>query len=153
MKIADFLEVNTIIPDLKSKTKQDVIIELANSISSVHNNINADKLVEVLGEREKLCSTAIDEGVAVPHAKISGIRDITLGFGRSSIGIDYDSLDKKTTNFFITLVAPEEAVGTHIELLARISKIFRDPELRSKLLQSESAEQIYQTIIQEDEKY
>lgn len=153
MKIADFLEVNTIIPDLKSTTKQDVIVELANCISSAHPNINKEKLIEVFAEREKLCSTAIDAGVAVPHAKLSGITDIILGFGRSSKGINYDSLDKKATNFFVTLVAPEESVGAHIQLLARISKIFREPELRSKLLQCESAEKIYQSIIQEDEKY
>lgn len=153
MKIEDFLEVKTIVTSLDSTTKKDVIGELAGSISSTHSNINPERLVEALLEREKLCSTAVDSGVAVPHAKISGITDIVLGFGRSLEGIVFDSLDKQPTHFFITLIAPEDTTSTHIQMLARISKIFKDPELRSKLLQCESEQEIYEAIISEDSKY
>jgi len=153
MKIADFLEANTIISNLNSKTKQDVIRELANTISSAHSNINKEKLVEVLLEREKLCSTAVDLGVAVPHAKLSGITEIILGFGRSLKGIVFESLDNKPTNFFITIIAPEDTTGVHIQLLARISKVFRNQDLRSRLMKCDSEEEIFQTITLEDEKY
>jgi len=100
MKLADFLEVETVIPTLKANTKQDVIKELADNISNVHPNINNERLTEALLDREKLCSTALDSRVAVPHAKISGITEIILGFGRSLEGIVFESLDKKPTNFF-----------------------------------------------------
>ena len=153
MKLTDFLEVKTVITKLKSNTKQDVIKEIADNISHFHPNINNERLIEALFDRENLCSTALDSGVAVPHAKISGIAEIIIGFGRSLEGIAFESLDKKPTNFFITLIAPEDASGIHIGLLARISKIFRNQDLRSKLMICNSEEEIFQTITSEDEKY
>jgi len=152
MKISDVLERNTIIPDLQSRTKPDVIRELSESLASTHPGINNEKLIEVLMEREKLCSTAVDSGVAIPHAKMTGISDIIAGFGRSVEGIDYDSLDAELTHLFIILVAPETSIGAHIQLLARISKIFRNPELRSKLMTLETRDEIYDSIIMEDAK-
>ncbi|MEK6223800.1 MAG: PTS sugar transporter subunit IIA [Candidatus Dadabacteria bacterium] len=153
MKLADFLEVETIFPTLKANTKQDVIKELADNISNVHPNINNERLTEALLDREKLCSTALDSGVAVPHAKISGITEIILGFGRSLEGIVFESLDKKPTNFFITLITPEDVTGIRIQLLARISKVFRNQDLRSRLMNCDSEQAIFQTIKLEDEKY
>ena len=153
MKLADFLEEATVVPELNSDSKEDVINELSENISKTHTNINHEKLVEVLLEREKLCSTAVDFGVAVPHAKLSGINDIIIGFGRSLEGIGFESLDNKPTHFFITLIAPEEAVGAHIQLLARISKIFKEPEFRSRLMKYETGEEIFESLITEDEKY
>lgn len=153
MKIADILELNTVVSHLHSTSKADVIKELADNISSVYPNINTERLVEVLIERENLCSTAVDSGVAIPHAKLSGITDMIVGFGRSIEGIEYESLDKKATHFFITLIAPEDSAGSHIQILARISKVFKNPELRAKLMRSESEEDIYEAITLEDEKY
>jgi len=152
MKISDVLERETVIPDLQSRTKEDVIRELAENLASAHPGINDDKLIEVLMEREKLCSTAVDSGVAIPHAKLSGISDIVAGFGRSVEGIDYDSLDAELTHLFIILVAPETSIGAHIQLLARISKIFRNPDLRAKLMTLETKDEIYDSIIMEDAK-
>ena len=146
------LERETIIPDLQSRTKEDVVRELAENLASAHPGINDEKLIEVLMEREKLCSTAVDSGVAIPHAKLSGISDIIAGFGRSVEGIDYDSLDAELTHLFIILVAPETSIGAHIQLLARISKIFRNPDLRAKLMTLETKDEIYDSIIMEDAK-
>lgn len=153
MKIADVLEQKTIITNLEAKSKPEVIEELAERVSSVFTNINQERLVEVLMEREKLCSTAVDSGVAIPHAKLSGISNIIAGFGRSAEGIDFDSLDAKKTHLFIVVIAPENSTGSHIQLLARISKIFRNPGLRADIMECESQEDIYEAIIREDEKY
>lgn len=153
MKLADFLELETVIAELNSNSKEDVINELSEIISSTHTNINHERVVEALLERERLCSTAVDFGVAVPHGKLSGIDDIVIGFGRSIEGIDFESLDKKPSHFFITLIAPEEATGAHIQLLARISKVFKEPDFRSRLMKCETGEEIFESIITEDEKY
>jgi len=153
MKISDFLDVDAIITELNSTTKNEVIEELAVSISNNHQHINQERLSEILQEREELCSTALDSGVAVPHGKIGGITDVIIGFARSMEGIEYDSLDQKTTHFFVTLVAPEDITGLHIQLLARISKIFKDPEFRNKLMKCESIQEIREAIKVEDEKY
>lgn len=152
MKISDVLERKTVIPNLQSRTKPDVIRELAESLASAYPHINDEKLIEVLMEREKLCSTAVDSGVAIPHAKLSGISSIIAGFGRSIEGIDYDSLDAKLTHLFIILVAPENSIGAHIQLLARISKIFKNPDLRAKLMTLETQDEIYDSILMEDAK-
>ena len=153
MMLADYLDIKTVIPKLNSKNKNEVINELAKNLSTFSPKINYDSLVEVFLERESLCSTAVDYGIAVPHAKQDGISDTIIGFGRSIEGIDYGSLDGKPTHFFITLVVPEESTGEHIKLLARISKIFKDQELRSMLMQCETDVEIFESIIQEDEKY
>jgi PTS system nitrogen regulatory IIA component len=152
MKISDVLERKTVIPNLQSRSKPDVIRELAENLASAYPNINDEKLIEVLMEREKLCSTAVDSGVAIPHAKLSGISGIIAGFGRSIEGIDYDSLDAKLTHLFIILVAPESSIGAHIQLLARISRIFKNPDLRAKLMTLETQDEIYDSIIMEDAK-
>lgn len=153
MKLRNFLDVKTVIPALKSTTKHDVIKEIADNISNYYPNINSERLSEALVEREKLCSTALDSGVAIPHVKISGIAEIILGFGRSSQGIAFESLDEKPTNFFITLIAPEDANGVHLKLLARISKIFRNQDFRSELMECSSEEEIFNVITSEDEKH
>ena len=150
MKISDVLERKTVIPNLQARSKPEVIRELAENLAAAYPSINDEKLIEVLLEREKLCSTAVDSGVAIPHAKMSGISDIIAGFGRSKEGIDYDSLDSKLTHLFIILVAPETSIGGHIQLLARISKIFKNPELRAKLMTLETQEEIYDSLITED---
>jgi len=153
MRISDYLDVNAIIPNLNSHSKEEVVEEIAAGITKVNPKINTDRLIEVLLEREKICSTALDSGVAVPHGKISGITDIILGFGKSSEGISYESLDNKPSHFFFTLIAPEDSISIHIRLLARISKIFKNPELRSKLSKCKTAQEIYEAIVSEDEKY
>ncbi len=153
MKLADYLEVKTVIPKLSSNNKEGVIKELADKLSEISTQINNERLFEVFLEREKLCSTAVDYGIAVPHAKLDGLSDIVLGFGRSIDGIDYESLDGKSTHFFITLIVPEDSTGEHLKLLARISKIFKDQELRSKLMSCVTDVEIFESIIQEDEKY
>ena len=152
MKISDVLERKAIIPKIQSRSKPDVIRELAEKLASVYPNVHDEKLIEVLMEREKLCSTAVDSGVAIPHAKMSGISDIIAGFGKSTEGIDFDSLDGRPTHLFILLVAPENTIGAHIQLLARISKIFKNPELRTRLMSLESQDDIYDSIITEDER-
>lgn len=152
MKISEVLDRSSVIESLKSANKPEVIKELSQSLSKEHPGINNEKLIEALSEREKLCSTALDSGVAIPHAKLEGISDILVVFGRSEKGIDFDSLDRKPSHLFILLVSPENSAGTHIELLARISMVFKDSDFRARLMKAQSSEQIYESIISEDEK-
>ncbi len=153
MRISDVLEQKAIIPNLLSRTKPDVIKELAEHLSSVHQNVNTERLIELVTEREALCSTAIDSGVAIPHAKLNGIHNIIAWCGRTREGVDFGSLDNGATHFFFLIVAPENSTALHIQLLVRVSKAFRSAELRSKLMKSDSADEILEAIISEDEKY
>lgn len=153
MKVSEVLKKECVIPNISSTNKQDVIREIAGKLCSEHTNINLDDLVEVLLQREKLCSTAVDSGVAIPHGKMSGISNIIAAFGRSTKGIEFESLDGHPTHLFILLLAPEGSAGAHLKVLARISNMFKSRDFRKKLMDADSEDEIYKLIIEEDEKY
>lgn len=152
MKLTDYLDKKCVIPDLQSATKPEVLQELAGQVTNVYTNLNTEKVSEILIEREELCSTAVDKGVAIPHGKIGGISGIITAFGRSLKGIDFDSLDEKTTHLFMLILAPENSSGLHIKLLARTSLILKKSDTRSNLLKAESREELYNLLVEEDEK-
>lgn len=153
MKILDILPPASLIADLKGTSKLEVLDELACVLAASHPQIGKDRLVEVLLEREKLGSTAIGEGIAIPHGKMPRLPGVVAAFGRSGPGVDFQSLDGGLTQLFFLLVAPEDASGAHLKALARVSRLLRDKEFRRKLLEAENAEQIYAIIQAEDEKY
>lgn len=152
MKIIDVLKKESIFSNLNSQNKPDLLRELSELLTSYYPNIDTDTLFDVLLQREKLCSTAVDSGVAIPHCKMSGLSDIIAAFGRSKDGIDFESLDGNPTHLFILLLAPENAAGSHLKLLARISNIFKSPQFRKKLIDAQNRDEIYDLIKGEDEK-
>lgn len=153
MKLADVLYKDSIISDLKSKSKTEVLKEFSSYVSKVLQNLNSEKIYETLIEREKLCSTAIDEGVAIPHCKFGGVTNFIAVFGRSKGGIDFESLDGKPTQLFILILSPDNSSGDHIKVLARVSKIFKNSETRSRLMKASSNDEIYNILIDEDDKF
>jgi PTS system nitrogen regulatory IIA component len=152
MKIRDYIENSLIIADLKGKTKKQVLEELVGHLASTCAAIDSDELLRVLIEREKLGSTGIGNGIAIPHGKLSGLKDIALVFGKSSSGIDFDSIDGKPVQLFFLLVAPANSAGVHLKALARLSRLLKDSSFRTRLLDSRDADQLYDIIISEDEK-
>lgn len=150
MEIIEILDKDTIIAELKSTDKEGVLQELAASLASKHQGIERDLLVRVLLEREKLGSTGIGEGIAIPHGKLANIDSLLAAFGRSLQGVDFEAADGKPAKLFFLLVAPENSVGSHIKALAKISHFLKDPSLRKRLIQAKSKAEIYQ-IIRESE--
>jgi nitrogen PTS system EIIA component len=106
--------------------------------------------VEVLREREKLGSTGIGEGVAIPHGKHAGLTQLLAAFGVSREGVDFEAIDGKPTHLFFALVAPENSAGVHLKALARISRLFKNPRFRAAILEAGSAADIHALIVQED---
>ncbi len=151
MKVPKFIKIENIVPELKADNKTEVLKELAGIITSNSSNLNYQKTFETLQERENLCSTAMDEGVAIPHCKLHGISNIIIAFGKSSKGIDFDSLDNKTTSLFIMILSPENSSKKHIQALAKISNIFKTNNFRNNILKSDNAEEILELITEEDE--
>ncbi len=153
MKISEYLEKNSVFPELVSTTKPDALQELSEKIAEAVPRLNVQRLNETLVEREGLCSTAIDSGVAIPHVKLLDIPDITIAFAKSEKGIDFDSLDGEKTYLFAVLITPENCpTETRITLLARISRMLGQDDIRSKLIASKEASDIYNLLIEEDEK-
>ncbi len=151
MKLSDIITRESVIPDLKARDKAGVLRELAEVICSLEAFLDKDSLVKVLEEREKLGSTGIGDGVAIPHGKLNGITKPLLSFGRSKQGIDFDSMDAKPVHLFFLLVAPENSAGTHLKVLAKIAKMLKDSRFRKKLLDAKDRDEIYDIIIQSDE--
>jgi len=153
MKITDELKKEAIIAEIQAANKDDVITEMAGHIATIYPNINKSQAVEVIMEREKLCSTALDVGVAIPHGKMSGISNFIIAFGRSIQGVDFESLDGKPTHLFVMILSPENSSGLHLKLLAKISKIFKIQGFRLKLMDAKTPQEIYDIIAEEDAKY
>jgi PTS system nitrogen regulatory IIA component len=152
MRISEFLKADAIVPELVARSKVDIIRELSSALAKSNPQINALRLANVLEERERVNSTGVGEGVAIPHGKLSELSTLTASFGVSHAGIDFESHDKKPTFLFFALVAPENSAGLHLKALARISRLFRNASFRESILQAKGAQEIYALILQEDAK-
>ncbi|MBI5893846.1 MAG: PTS sugar transporter subunit IIA [Deltaproteobacteria bacterium] len=152
MRITDALNKDYILPNLKSNDKRGALEEMVNDIASKANGIDKDKLLEILVEREKLGSTGIGYGVAIPHGKIKGINHIIVSFGRSARGVDFQSLDSKPSHLFFLIIAPEDSTAGHLKVLARISRLLQDASFRKKLMEAPLRDDIYKIIAEEDKK-
>ena len=153
LKIKDFLLDDTsVIPDLNGRDKETVLKEMVECVVSHHPSLNPQELFQVLMEREKISSTAIGEGIAIPHGKISAIKQVYGIFARSLQGVDFNSLDCQPTYLFFVLVAPENSAGDHLKALARISRLLKDSGFRAKLMKGKTGKEIFNTIREEDER-
>jgi nitrogen PTS system EIIA component len=153
MKIVDLIRREMVVPELKATEKRGILEELAAYMASRHPKIDRATLARVLIEREQLASTAIGEGVAIPHGKLGAMAEIVACLGRATCGVDFDSMDGQPTFLFFVLVAPESSTGAHLKALARISRVFKDPEFRRRLLAAPDTESMYQVVADEDAKY
>lgn len=153
MKISEILNEDLLIPNLQSKNKKGVLEELAGVLVGQRKLPDLEKVVEVLLDREKLGSTGIGDGIAIPHGKIKDLEGVVASFGRSRGGVDFESIDQKPTHLFFLLVAPENSAGIHLKALARISRLLKDPSFRKRLMEAESKEQLFQIISEEDAQY
>ena len=152
MKIMDILIKDAVILNLGVREKRDVLGEMAAALAKVEPQIEADRLREVLLEREALQSTGIGDGVAIPHGKMAGLDRLVASFARSSEGIDFESIDRQPTHHFFLLVVPEHSGGQYLKALARISRFFRDAAFRQQLTNAETQGDIIRAIAEEDTK-
>jgi len=153
VKITDFLTVDTVIPTLESRQKNEVLKELAIRLAAAHPSLDEHKVLEVISAREKISTTAIGEGVAIPHGKLPGLQSVVGVFARSQAGVDFASLDGEPTHLFFALIAPENAAADHLKALARISRLLKDAEFRTRLMKGRTSQELYQIIAAEDEKF
>ena len=150
MNITDMLKKEFIIEELKSKTKREVLFELSEVFSQGNCNVDSDSMVKVLLEREKLGSTGIGDGIAIPHGKLPGLENLVVSFGRSKKGIEFDSLDGKPVHIFFLLMAPENSAGQHLKALAKISRMLKEETFRNDLMKMQTSDEIYSLIDQKN---
>lgn len=151
MKITEILNCELIIADLSSTTKKSVLEELVSHLARHEKAVNREELLRVLLEREKLGSTGINDGIAIPHGKLKNIDELLALFARSTGGVDFGALDGKPSHLFFLLVAPASSAGAHLKALARISRIARNQSFRERCMQAKTREDLFQIISEEDE--
>lgn len=153
MKISDFLSTKVILPELKSTDKYEVIDELINLFSSDTRVEDIEDVRKNVFEREKIMSTGVGKGFAVPHGKSDSIKEIIAAFGKSSEGIDFEALDGKPVHLVFLLVGKNDLVSQHIKLLSRISRMMNIDDFRKRLLSASTAEEIYEIFVEEEKNY
>jgi PTS system nitrogen regulatory IIA component len=151
MKIMDIFRKEYIIEELKAKTKRDVLAELSGVIRPEDGTIKHELMVNTLLDREKLGSTGIGDGIAIPHGKLADLDELIVSFGRSREGVEFDSMDGKPANLFFLLLAPENTTGLHLKALAKISKMMKDNAFRKKLMEAKSKDELYVIIADKDD--
>ncbi len=153
MKILDLLDSKHVLTDLKAEEQEGALKEMAGKIAG-ELDVKPDKLVKALMERETTRPTALEStGVAIPHARLSGIKDFLVLFARSSRGIDFKAEDGQPCHLFFLIVGPEDEPGNYLRLLARIARICHDKEFREKLMKASDSKEILDMIAEQDSKY
>ena len=152
MKIMDFLNKKAVTANLKATDKEGVIRELVDTLSKAEDIKNKEELIKALMTRESLGSTGIGQGIGIPHAKTSNVKDLVAAFGLSQKGVNFDSLDGEPAYIFFLLIAPEESAGPHLKALARISRMLKDKYFRELLRKAKDDKEIVHIIQEEDSK-
>jgi PTS system nitrogen regulatory IIA component len=147
MRLVDFLPSEAVLPDLAGRTSGEVLIELCKPMSGASDPA---RLSVALSDREKLGSTGIGGGFAIPHAKIWNLPGLMASFGRAPSGIEFGAIDKQPVRLFFVLLAPEGGAGAHLKALARISRVFRSQPLREAILAAPTAAEIHRLIAAAD---
>ncbi len=152
MKIIDFLKEESVLINLQGKTKREALSELLNVLKSKNYIKNSSEILDIVLEREKLGSTGIGQGIAVPHAKTDQIEKLVGAVGISENGVSFDSLDGEPVNIIFLILAPTKSIGEHLKALAKIARLLKNRTFRTALRNSKTASEAMQIIIEDDEK-
>lgn len=152
MKLTDILIRDACVVDMQAKTKKEALRELASGLSTAVDSLGQAALLDMLLEREQLGTTAMGDGIAIPHARVESLDRLLASFGRSRHGVDFDSVDGKRTHLFFLLVAPGTEGSAHLLTLARLSRFLTQPEFRAKLLEVESPDDLFRAIEEEESR-
>lgn len=152
MKVLEFLDPSAVQMDVQSPDKESAIAELCQLLEKNTKIKDAKEVIHSLMERERLGSTGIGQGVAIPHGKSASVDHLVAALGISRKGVNFDALDGEPVHLIFLLVAPHDSSGTHLKALARISRLLKDKFFRQALKESKTAEEVCR-IIQEEDDY
>jgi fructose-specific phosphotransferase system IIA component len=150
MRIMDFLDKESIELNIKSKTKKEVIEELVEMLAQKGLIIDKKVTIESLMEREELGSTGVGQGIAIPHSKTKGVKELVAAFGVSKAGVNFEALDGEPVYIFFLLLAPDGAAGLMLKALARVSNFLKNKYYRRKIMEAADKTSVIQTIEEEE---
>ncbi|MEW6413136.1 MAG: PTS sugar transporter subunit IIA [Candidatus Zixiibacteriota bacterium] len=138
MKLSKFCDESLVVFNLKATDKAGIIQELVDLVSNSNMIKDAEQLLKDVVDRENLVTTGVGYGVAFPHAKTRAVKGIVIAFGRSIKGVDFDAMDHKPVHLFFLIAAPEDAIGAHLNVMARLSYLMKSEKNRQKLMEASS---------------
>lgn len=152
VRITDILSRELVVPEIEAVDKDATLREMSVHLAESTDHTSREAIVAALIERERLGSTGVGEGVAIPHTKIPGLDRLVAAFGRSSKGIAFDAIDNQPVYLVFVLLVPENSAGIHLKALARVSRLLKDPDFRRRLLEIDG-DAIYDAFVEEDGKH
>ena len=153
MKLSDILDEKVVVPNLPGNTKEDIIDALINLVSQSSKVLDKEKVRTAIFEREKIMSTGVGNGFAIPHGKCDAVLDIVAAFAITEEPIDYESLDEQPVRLIFLLIGKDSMVGPHIKLLSRISRLMNKEDFRNRLLETKTPQEIIAAFKQEEANY
>jgi len=153
MRLTDILSKEHIVLPLLSGNRDDAIKELLGLLDKNELVSDVDRAFQAVLDREKIMTTGVGNGIAIPHCKHSSCPNFSVAMGIHSKGISFESVDKKDVKIIFLLIGPENNPALHIKLLSRISRLMSNEELRQGILKSKNAGAIWDLIQQEEDYY
>jgi nitrogen PTS system EIIA component len=135
MELGDLITLDAIVPKLAAKTKKQVLQDLADKAAAL-TGLDGREILEALLQRERVGSTAMGRGIAIPHGRLAGLERIVSVFARLEEPIDFEAPDEEPVDLIFVLLAPEDADGDHLKALARVSRLAREPQMVERLRSS-----------------
>ena len=152
VKLSDYINAERVLLDLKSTSKLEVLTEIAQFAHEKGLVSDPDPVFEGLFAREELISTAIGDGVAIPHARCKSAEGMFIIFARSQKGVDFDSLDGEPVYLFVTIIGPEDRDQDQLKVLSRTARLLKYPDFRNKFLRAETEEEAL-ALVREGENW
>jgi PTS system nitrogen regulatory IIA component len=142
MNLKKVLASDCILPDLKSGSKEDILIEMIDFLAAAGKITDREAVLSAVMEREQKMSTGMQNGIAIPHGRTDAVKQLVAMIAIHRKGVDFDAMDGQPCHIFIMTVSPAKRTGPHIQFLAEISKLLSSPELREQILNADDSEQI-----------
>ncbi|NDV28770.1 PTS sugar transporter subunit IIA [Desulfovibrio sp. JC010] len=146
MNIADNLAKDLVIHELQASDKGEVLKEMVSALKGAGLDVDVENGLKVLNDREKLGTTGIGDGIAIPHGKLECLEEIVVVVGRSSEGVDFESLDMQPCKIFFMVLAPEQGAGAHLKVLAQISRQLKDEAFRQAFIDSADQDELLRLL-------
>lgn len=153
MQLTNYLKETSISLELSGKNKQEILSSLVDVLEQDHKIKDRNQIIDSLLERERLGTTGIGHGVAIPHCKSSMVKELCVIIGRSTEEVDFQSLDGNPVQLFFLLVAPEDSTSEHLRALAKIARLAKDSSIRDKLLEIGSNEEFFKFLKEQDANF
>ena len=146
MQLSEIIDVNRISRDINVLSKKRALEELSNLITKDQPQLDASGIFDSLISRERLGSTGVGYGIAIPHGRIKNCNKITGAFIQLNQGIDFDAIDNQPVDMLFALAVPEESTDEHLQVLALLASMFNDESFREKLRNSKNNEETYKLL-------